>query len=69
MNQLLNSWLTTLNGIGGAFWSYAAGMFVQFGVLILLLLAIDFLLRKRVRATIKTTGRAGGMRKAPKRGH
>jgi len=53
MNQLISSWLTTLNGIGGAFWSYAAGMFVQSGVLILSLLAIDLLLRKRVRATFR----------------
>ena len=49
MNQLIN----TLNGTGGAFWNYAAGMFVQSGVLILSLLAIDFLLRKRVRATFR----------------
>ena len=53
MNQLINSWLTTLNGIGGAFWNYAAGMFVQSGILIVLLLVVDFLLRKRVRATLR----------------
>jgi len=53
MNQLIDSWLTTINSIGGEFWHYAAGMFIQSGVLILSLLTIDFLLRKRVRATFR----------------
>ncbi|MHC4299890.1 MAG: M56 family metallopeptidase [Planctomycetota bacterium] len=53
MNQLLNSWLTAINSIGGAFWDYSATIFVQSGVLIVLLLAVDFLLRKRVRATLR----------------
>ena len=53
MNQLLNGCLTTVNSIGAAFWDHAAGMFIQSGVLILSLLAIDFLLRKRVRATFR----------------
>ncbi|MFC1793694.1 M56 family metallopeptidase [Planctomycetota bacterium] len=53
MNQLIDNWLTTMNSIGGEFWSYAAGMFVQSGVLILSLLTINFLLRKRVRATFR----------------
>jgi len=53
MNQLIDSWLTTINSIGGEFWNYAAGMFIQSSVLILSLLTIDFLLRKRVRATFR----------------
>jgi beta-lactamase regulating signal transducer with metallopeptidase domain len=53
MSQLANSWLAAVNSIGAAFWDYSAAMFVQSGVLIVLLLAIDFLLRKRVRATLR----------------
>jgi beta-lactamase regulating signal transducer with metallopeptidase domain/Tol biopolymer transport system component len=53
MSQVINSCLVGLNNVGRAFWGYAAGMFVQAGVLIVLLLIIDFLLRRRVRAALR----------------
>lgn len=53
MSQVINSCLVGLNSVGRAFWGYAAGMFVQAGVLIVLLLIIDFLLRRRVRAALR----------------
>ncbi len=53
MNQIIDSCLTVLNSIGRVFCDYAAGMFVQSSVLIVVLLIIDFLLRKRVRATFR----------------
>ena len=48
MNEVINTCITGLNNIGEVFWDYAAGIFIQASVLIVLLLAIDFLLRKRV---------------------
>ncbi len=53
MDQIINSCVTALNGIGRGFCGYAAGIFVQSSVLIVLLLIIDFLLRKRVRAVFR----------------
>ena len=53
MNEVINSGLTALNGVGGGFWDYAASIFVQSSILITLLLIIDFLLRKRVRAVFR----------------
>ena len=53
MNQAINPYITDLNNIGQGFWDYAAGIFIQSGVLIILLLVIDFLLRKRVRAVFR----------------
>jgi len=53
MSQVINSCLVGLNNVGRAFWGYAAGMFVQAGVLIVLLLIIDFLLLRRVRAALR----------------
>ena len=53
MNQAINTFIAGLNNIGQAFWDYAAGMFAQAGVLIVLLLIVDFMLRKRVRAVFR----------------
>jgi len=53
MNPLINNFLTALNSLGSAFCDYAGNMFVQSGVLIVLLLIIDSLIRKRVRATFR----------------
>jgi len=49
MSQVINNYLVCLNDAGRVFWGYAADMFVQAGVLIVLLLIIDSLLRKRLR--------------------
>lgn len=53
MSQLINSCLMWLNNIGQGFCTYAASIFVQSSVLIVLLLIIDFMLRKRVKATFR----------------
>ena len=53
MNEVLNSFITAINEIGGGFCSFAGSMFIQSSVLILLLLIIDFLVKKRVRATFR----------------
>ena len=53
MNQIIYSCLTWLNNIGQGFCNYAASMFVQSSVLIVLLLIFDFLMRKRVKATFR----------------
>jgi beta-lactamase regulating signal transducer with metallopeptidase domain len=53
MNQIINSCLTALNSIGRGFCDYTAGIFVQSSVLIVMLLLIDFLLRKHVRAVFR----------------
>jgi len=42
-----------LNNIGQGFWDYAAGVFIQASVLIVLLLILDFMLRKRIRAVFR----------------
>ena len=53
MNQAINSWITALNSLGQGFWDYAADIFIQASVLIILLLIVDFLLRKRIRAVFR----------------
>ncbi|MHC4751090.1 MAG: hypothetical protein ACYTFW_14625, partial [Planctomycetota bacterium] len=53
MSQVINTCITALNSIGQGFWDYAAGAFIQASVLIVLLLIIDFMLRKRVRAVFR----------------
>ena len=53
MNQAINTCITGLNNIGRGFWDYAAGVSIQVSVLIVLLLILDFLLRKRVRAVFR----------------
>jgi len=53
MNQVFNTCITGLNNIGQGFWNYASGVFIQASVLIILLLILDFMLRKRVRAVFR----------------
>jgi beta-lactamase regulating signal transducer with metallopeptidase domain len=53
MNQAINTCITGLNNIGQGFWNYAVDIFIQSSVLIILLLIIDLLLRKRVRAIFR----------------
>ena len=53
MNQAINTCITGLNNIGQGFWDYAAGVFIQASVLIILLLFVDFMLRKHVRAVFR----------------
>jgi len=53
MNELINSCVTVINDIGRIFSNFAGSMFIQSSVLIVLLLIIDFLIRKRVRATFR----------------
>lgn len=53
MGQIINSLVTALNDTGSGFCSYAGRMFVQSSVLIILLLILDYLLRKRVRAVVR----------------
>ena len=45
MNQAIDNCLVGLNGIGKAFCGYAAGAFVQSALLVMLLFALDLLLR------------------------
>jgi beta-lactamase regulating signal transducer with metallopeptidase domain/Tol biopolymer transport system component len=53
MTQIINDCLTEFNSVGEAFCKYAGGAFIQSALLVLLLFAIDLLLRKRVRAVIR----------------
>ncbi len=53
MNQAINTYIMSLNNIGQGFWNYAIGIFIQASVLIVLLLIIDFLLRKRLQAVFR----------------
>jgi beta-lactamase regulating signal transducer with metallopeptidase domain len=53
MYGFVNTWMAGVNEIGRGFWNYAAGMFVQSGMLIVALLLVDLVLRKRVRATLR----------------
>ena len=53
MDLLQNNCWAVLNDIGGWFCNYCTDIFIQSGILIILLLIIDFLLRKRVRATFR----------------
>jgi beta-lactamase regulating signal transducer with metallopeptidase domain len=53
MNPLINDFLTALNALGVRFCGYAGSMFIQSGVLVVLLLFVDFLIRKRVRAMLR----------------
>ena len=53
MIQAINSVLTGFNSISRGFCGYTAGIFIQASVLIVLLLVIDFLLQKRVRAVFR----------------
>ena len=53
MSAIVDSLLTGLNRVGAIFCQHAAGIFVQSAILILLLLGIDLLFRRRVRAVFR----------------
>ena len=50
MNHLINDLLMSLNNIGSVFYSYAASIFVQSSLMVVILFLIDLLLRRKVRA-------------------
>ncbi|MHC4111706.1 MAG: M56 family metallopeptidase [Planctomycetota bacterium] len=53
MNQIIHKFLIGLNNVGWGFCSYGVRMFVQSSVLIIMLIIIDFMLRKKVRAVFR----------------
>ncbi len=53
MDAFLNICMAGLNHIGRGFCSHAANVFVQSGVLTVVLLSVDFLLRRHIRATVR----------------
>ncbi len=53
MYHVINNVLMGLNRVGGVFYDYAASVFIQSALLVILLFAIDLLLRKRVRAVFR----------------
>jgi len=53
MNQVVENCLVGLNSIGRVFCDYAAGIFVQSALLVGVLVVVDLLLRKRVRAVVR----------------
>ncbi|MHC4692964.1 MAG: M56 family metallopeptidase [Planctomycetota bacterium] len=53
MNQIIHDFLMDLNNVGWSFCYYALRMFVQSSVLIILLIIIDFMLRKKVRSVFR----------------
>jgi ankyrin repeat protein/beta-lactamase regulating signal transducer with metallopeptidase domain len=53
MYPVINNVLIGLNRVGGLFYDYAASVFIQSALLVILLFIIDLLLRKRVRAIFR----------------
>ncbi|MGD2095674.1 MAG: M56 family metallopeptidase, partial [Phycisphaerales bacterium] len=53
MNTIINDCLMVSNDIGRNFCNYAGNVFIQSSVLIILLLLVDFMIRKRVRAMFR----------------
>ncbi len=53
MTHVINNVLIGLNNLGRVFCNYAASVFVQSALLVILLLVVDLLLRKRVRAVFR----------------
>ncbi|MGB2862177.1 MAG: M56 family metallopeptidase, partial [Sedimentisphaerales bacterium] len=53
MYHVINNVMMGLNRVGGVFYDYAASVFIQSALLVILLFAIDLLLRKRVRAIFR----------------
>ncbi|MBN2131958.1 MAG: M56 family metallopeptidase [Sedimentisphaerales bacterium] len=53
MNQAIESCMAGLNEMGRGFCNYAGAMLVQSGLLVVLLLIVDVVIRKRVRATVR----------------
>ncbi|MHC4519135.1 MAG: M56 family metallopeptidase [Planctomycetota bacterium] len=54
MEDLINSWSIALNRVGRTFCDHGAAMLVQSTLLIVSLLVVDLVLRKRVRATLRS---------------
>ena len=50
MDATINTFIISLNRLGDTFTTHAASMFLQSGLLIVILLIVDLLLRKRVKA-------------------
>ncbi|MCJ7779024.1 MAG: M56 family metallopeptidase [Sedimentisphaerales bacterium] len=53
MNTIINDCLSGLNNVGRLFCDYSARAFIQSSMLIILLLIIDFILKRRVRAVFR----------------
>jgi len=53
MNSLINDSVSSLGAPGRGFCDYAGSMFVRSGLLIILLLIVDLLIRKHVKATLR----------------
>ncbi|MFC1765706.1 M56 family metallopeptidase [Planctomycetota bacterium] len=53
MSQVINSVVSGLNHVSGNMFNYAAAVFVQTAILVLVLYGLDLLLRKRVRAIVR----------------
>jgi beta-lactamase regulating signal transducer with metallopeptidase domain len=53
MERFVNIVVADVNALGRGFCTHAAAMLVQSGILIVVLLAVDLLLRRRVRATLR----------------
>ncbi|MCL5279674.1 MAG: M56 family metallopeptidase [Planctomycetes bacterium] len=53
MNQAINDWLNGWNNLGRVFCGHAGSTFVQSALLVILLLALDVLWHKRVRAVFR----------------
>jgi hypothetical protein len=53
MYQAINTFIIGLNNVGEGFWHYASRVSIQASVLIVLLLILDLVLRKRVRAVFR----------------
>ena len=53
MVQIINDCLTEFNSAGRVFCIYAGRAFIQSALLVLLLFALDLVLRKRIRAVVR----------------
>ncbi|HEV2970968.1 MAG TPA: hypothetical protein VGY55_13430, partial [Pirellulales bacterium] len=53
MSEILSPCVEFLNRFGESFWNFASGMLVQVTILVLVLLALELLLRHRVRAVVR----------------
>jgi beta-lactamase regulating signal transducer with metallopeptidase domain len=53
MREILSQCVEFLNGAGESYWHFAGMMFVQATMLVLVLLAVELLLRRRVRAVVR----------------
>ena len=53
MDRVIDNGIERLNGVGEAFCSHAWSILIQVSVLIAVLLVVDLLLRRRVRAVVR----------------